>query len=324
MDVYGESGKRAHGTGFVGVNADTEDVVDNLEVYEALVNPQESRPGGNKNNGGMMPPMMMGGAGGGNAAASSGMGNAAAASTAGAVARGVPAGGVVGAPVAAPVASTGAGTVAAGTSSAGAGLGAGTGAGAGAGGSGIGAGMGSGMPSGVVAAEIGDSGTEPAVPTGHIDAEAPGQPGVPEETGAPGQGEGTNRTEPRTSPGGPIDEGAPEDRPGVGPDGRVPVTNDVVSVDPVEIDRVAREWSNLADGMAGLSTNISNLQPAEGDFGMVRVPEPSYGAMTSGLHRMAGGASEEFGQISAGLSATTRSFQETEAEAEATMRGVAQ
>lgn len=327
MDVYGESGKRAHGTGFVGIDADTEDLVDNLEVYEALVNPQESRPN-NKNNGGMMPPMMMGGAGGGNAAASSGMGNAAAASTAGAVARGVPAGGVVGAPVAAPVASPGAGTAAAGSVPGGAGLGGGAGVGAA---PGAGIGTGAGMPTGVMAAEADVSGTEPGAPDGQAVSDTPDEPVESGQSGAadqtppdsPSRDESSDVVDPRSRAGARADGGGTEGPGRIGPDGRV-ATGDVVSVDATEIDRVAKEWSHLADGMAGLSTNISNLQPAEGDFGMVRVPEPSYGAMTSGLHRMAGGASDEFGQISAGLAATTRSFQETEDRAEATMREVAQ
>ena len=67
MDVYSQGEQRAHGTGFVGIEAESDDQIDALEVYEALINPREA---GNQSGGsggpGMMPPMMgmgMGGAG---------------------------------------------------------------------------------------------------------------------------------------------------------------------------------------------------------------------------------------------------------------------
>lgn len=78
MDVYSQQEQRAHGTGFVGIEAESEDAIDNLEVYEALINPRESERGAGGQGGGMMPPPMMGmgGAGassGAAAGASSGM-----------------------------------------------------------------------------------------------------------------------------------------------------------------------------------------------------------------------------------------------------------
>lgn len=78
MDVYSQQEQRAHGTGFVGIKAESEDAIDNLEVYEALINPRESERGPGGQGGGMMPPPMMGmGAGastaGGAAGASSGL-----------------------------------------------------------------------------------------------------------------------------------------------------------------------------------------------------------------------------------------------------------
>lgn len=65
--VQPEGAARAHGTGFVGIEAESDDQIDNLEVYEALINPREAERGGAGQNGpGMMPPMMgMGGGGAG-------------------------------------------------------------------------------------------------------------------------------------------------------------------------------------------------------------------------------------------------------------------
>ena len=44
MDVYSQKEQRAHGTGFVGIEAESDDQIDNLEVYEALINPREAEP----------------------------------------------------------------------------------------------------------------------------------------------------------------------------------------------------------------------------------------------------------------------------------------
>ena len=92
MDVYSQNQQRAHGTGFVGIEAESDDAIDALEVYEATINPREAgNSGGGAGGPGMMPPMMgmMGGGGAGGAAggaaslgASQGMTGAAAASTA--------------------------------------------------------------------------------------------------------------------------------------------------------------------------------------------------------------------------------------------------
>ena len=74
MDVYSQKEQRAHGTGFVGIEAESDDQIDNLEVYEALINPREAERGGAGQNGpGMMPPMMgMGGGGAGATGAGAG------------------------------------------------------------------------------------------------------------------------------------------------------------------------------------------------------------------------------------------------------------
>ncbi|WP_461104079.1 hypothetical protein [Tessaracoccus terricola] len=300
MDVYGESGRRAHRTGVVGVDAETEDTVDNLEVYEALVNPKEANSGGNKGRGGMMPPMMMGGAGAGggsSAAASAGASQAAAVSTAGATARAVPGPMAAGTTTAAPVASPGAG---AGT--------AGAGSTPSFGGGGLPSGGGgvptAGLGAGVVAAQ----------------SEDPGNPGVGEDQPESPGTDPDPVAEEDDGEGGPVD--------GIGRINPLPPTNtdlppdDVVEVNPAEIERLAKEWSSLSDSMTGLSTNISNLQADAGAFGMVRDPEPVYGKMTDGLSRRSGGAAAEFEQISAGLAASAAAFRATEDDATASLGGL--
>lgn len=329
MDVYGEGGKRAAAVNAVGVGmgADTEDEVDNLEVYEAMVNPQESKPNQNKGGQGMMPPMMMGGAGGqGQAAASAGMSsNVAAANQAGAMARQVPTGGVVGGPVGAPVASPGvaaAGGAPSGTAGVGVGgiSGIGGGVGGGVGGLGLGAGAGAGAG---IAAGVAASGVDNTTLTDEFSGEVAPQTGdiVGDGSGDSTADDGGDDQTGSKDPGGPEDGNAPRANPPVEVD-QPPTRTDVVTIDPVEIKRVSKEWSQLSDGMADLSASFTNLQAGDDDFGMVRAPKKHYDAMTSGLQHMAGGASAEFGQISAGLEATNRSFQETEDQAASSIGGL--
>lgn len=329
MDVYGEGGKRAAAVNAagVGIGAETEDEVDNLEVYEAMVNPQESRPNQNKGGQGMMPPMMMGGAGGqGQAAASAGMSsNVAAANQAGAMARQVPTGGVVGGPVGAPVASPGvsaAGSAPAGTAGIGAGGLGGAGAGSGGvGGLGIGAGAGAGagIAAGVTASGVDDA-TLADEFTGAVAPDGNGETGDGSDDSTASQDDGLEQTGADTP--NDADDGKTPDRTGKPEVGLPPVKTDIVTIDPVEIKRVSKEWSQLSDGMADLSTSFTNLQAGEDDFGMVRAPKKHYDTMASGLRQMAGGASAEFGQISAGLDATNRSFQETEDQAASSIGGL--
>ena len=42
MDVYSQNQQRAHGTGFVGIEAESDDAIDALEVHEATINPREA------------------------------------------------------------------------------------------------------------------------------------------------------------------------------------------------------------------------------------------------------------------------------------------
>ncbi|TRY16984.1 hypothetical protein FOJ82_14085 [Tessaracoccus rhinocerotis] len=304
MDVYGESGRRAHRTGVVGVDAETEDTVDNLEVYEALVNPKEAGSGGNKGRGGMMPPMMMGGVGAGggsSAAASAGASQAAAASTAGATARAVPGPMAAGTTTAAPVASpgVGAGTAGAATTPSFGGAGLPSGGGGGIPTAGLGA--------GVVAAQSDDAAAADADPGAGTDApQTDPDPATDDESGDGGPVDGIGRINPVP----PNNTDLPE--------------NDVVEVNPAEIERLAKQWSSLSDSMTGLSTNISNLQADAGAFGMVRDPEPVYGKMTDGLSRRSGGAAAEFEQISAGLAASAAAFRDTEDDATASLGGLSQ
>lgn len=304
MDVYGESGRRAHRTGVVGVDSDTEDTVDNLEVYEALVNPKEANSGGNKGKGGMMPPMMMGGgagAGGSSAAASAGASQAAAASTAGATARAVPGPMAAGTSTAAPAAAPGVGAGSAGAASSGAGGMTGLPAGGG-----IGTPAGGGLGGGVLAA--GSEATDDT--TGESDEPDNSQQDPPTDDGAdedPGEG-------------GTVD---PIGRIQFPPTSELP-PDDAVEVNPAEIERLAKQWSSLSDSMTGLSTSIGNLQADNGAFGMVSGPEPVYGKMTDGLHRRSGGAAAEFDQISAGLAASAKAVRNTEDDATASLGGISQ
>lgn len=265
MDVYSQSDERAHGTGFVGIEADSDDAIDTLEVYEALINPRESERGSGQGGPGMMPPMMgMGGAGGAGASGAQAGLSASAGTSAASVAR-------MSVPVMPGVAPTAGPAVAS----------------AGVGGS---SGTGGGVPSlgGPAAAGLG---TEPVpeplpVPLEALEeapevvTEPPGLEGVVEEPGL-----------------------------------MVETPADVMSVDPAQVEQVAREWSGLSQQMAEIGAAASELQASLEDFGLVRQPAGPYGQMATGIQQLAGGAAKEFDEIAAGLAHGAGAYRDQETEA---------
>ena len=271
MDVYSQGEQRAHGTGFVGIEAESDDQIDALEVYEALINPRES---GNQSGGsggpGMMPPMMgMGGAGGGAASAqATGLSQGMAGNMTGAAARMVTP--VV--PGALPSAQTGA-------ASAGVGA-AGLGGGIGGGGGGLGSGP---IAAGALAEQPAD-----ALGEGPADDPAAADPA------------GGEQTDPGQQPAG-----------DVGPSPR----SDIIQVDPVEVERVAREWADLSAQMSDVGSYVSELQAGPEDFGLMPQPAGAYGDMTSGFTQLAASAAKEFEEISAALAHGAKSYRDQESAA---------
>lgn len=286
MDVYSQKEQRAHGTGFVGIEAESDDQIDNLEVYEALINPREAERGGAGQNGpGMMPPMMgMGGGGAGATGAGAGGMNTsmATAANAGIAARvGGPAGAGA-APVIGPAAaSTGIGGP---TPSVG----------------GLGGGGGlptSPIPSGPAAAGLPVEEPEEA-PESAIQVEPPPEPQPAGEL-VP-----TEKDEP---------EGGGESAP-------VGTTPDVIAIDPAQVEQVAREWSSLAGEMADISTAAGELQASLEDFGMVQQPAGPYGEVSAGIRELAGGASKEFDEIATGLNFGAQAYRDQETQAAQSVR----
>ncbi|NHB84916.1 hypothetical protein G7085_10675 [Tessaracoccus sp. HDW20] len=281
MDVYSQREERAHSTGFVGISADTDDVIDNLEVYEALINPRESERAGGQNGGGMMPPMMgMGGAGGGAAGAAQG---------------------------------------------------------------GLGSAAGGGAAAAAVTMRTAGAGSPGSLPS-------PVRPWPPQESGhrrawrgrdgcrrARSCGHrcivGTGRSR-RLRTGarcGRVYGGCPADEVvgGIGTEGSAPRADvvavppgnpDVISVDPAQVEKVAREWSDLAARMAEVGNAASDLQASLEDFGLVKQPAGPYGEMTNGIRQLAGGASKEFDEIAAGLTYGAQAYRDQEAAAAQTVR----
>ena len=95
---------------------------------------------------------------------------------------------------------------------------------------------------------------------------------------------------------------------------------DVTSVDPAQVDRVAREWSDLASQMEALGVAAAELQTNVEDFGLVKQPAGFYGEMTSGFQQLAGGASQEFDQIAHGLSYGAQAYRDQESAAAQSLR----
>ena len=283
MDVYSQDEQRAHGTGFIGIDAESDDAIDSLEVYEALINPREADQRGGQSGPGMMPPMMGMGGGGAGAAAPGGAGlSTAAANTAAAS--------VVG--KAAPLSMPGVAPTLTGPAAASAGLGVGTAAGLGAGGGG----GPSGLPAGGMPEGLGD------VPPGGLEAaQVPEEPAAEEATEEVPQ---EQQTPPSTPPEASLQ--------GPGPD--------VTAIDPAEVDRVAKEWLGLAQEMATIGSAASELQASLEDFGLVQQPAGPYGEMTTGIQQLAGGASKEFDEIATGLSYGAQAYRDHEAAAAATAR----
>ena len=271
MDVYSQGEQRAHGTGFVGIEAESDDQIDALEVYEALINPRES---GNQSGGsggpGMMPPMMgMGGAGGGAAGAqATGLSQGMAGNMTGAAARMVTP--VV--PGALPSAQTGAASAGVGAAGLGGGI------------SGGGGGLGSGpIAAGALAEQPAD-----ALGEGPADDPAAADPA------------GGEQTDPGQQPAG-----------DVGPSPR----SDIIQVDPVEVERVAREWADLSAQMSDVGSYVSELQAGPEDFGLMPQPAGAYGDMTSGFTQLAASAAKEFEEISAALAHGAKSYRDQESAA---------
>ena len=273
MDVYSQGEQRAHGTGFVGIEAESDDQIDALEVYEALINPREA---GNQSGGsggpGMMPPMMgmgMGGAGGGAAGAqAAGLSQGMAGNMTGAAARMVT-----------PVVPGALPSAQAGAASAGVGA-AGLGGGIGGGGGGLG--------SGPIAAGALADGPADALGEGPADDPAATDPA------------GGEQTDPGQPPAG-----------GVGPSPR----SDIIQVDPVEVERVAREWADLSAQMSDVVSYVSELQAGPEDFGLMPQPANAYGDMTSGFTQLAASAAKEFEEISAALAHGAKSYRDQESAA---------
>ena len=271
MDVYSQGEQRAHGTGFVGIEAESDDQIDALEVYEALINPREA---GNQSGGsggpGMMPPMMgMGGAGGGAASAqAAGLSQGMAGNMTGAAARMVTP--VV--PGALPSAQTGAASAGVGAAGLGGGI------------SGGGGGLGSGpIAAGALAEQPAD-----ALGEGPADDPAAADPA------------GGEQTDPGQQPAG-----------DVGPSPR----SDIIQVDPVEVERVAREWADLSAQMSDVGSYVSELQAGPEDFGLMPQPAGAYGDMTSGFTQLAASAAKEFEEISAALAHGAKSYRDQESAA---------
>lgn len=273
MDVYSQGEQRAHGTGFVGIEAESDDQIDALEVYEALINPREA---GNQSGGsggpGMMPPMMgmgMGGAGGGAAGAqAAGLSQGMAGNMTGAAARMVT-----------PVVPGALPSAQAGAASAGVGA-AGLGGGIGGGGGGLG--------SGPIAAGALADGPADALGEEPVDDPAATDPA------------GGEQTDPGQPPAG-----------GVGPSLR----SDIIQVDPVEVERVAREWADLSAQMSDVGSYVSELQAGPEDFGLMPQPANAYGDMTSGFTQLAASAAKEFEEISAALAHGAKSYRDQESAA---------
>ncbi|AQP48557.1 hypothetical protein BW730_14660 [Tessaracoccus aquimaris] len=284
MDVYSQDEQRAHGTGFIGIDAESDDAIDSLEVYEALINPREADQRGGQGGPGMMPPMMGMGGGGAGAAAPGGAGlSTAAANTAAASMVGK----------ATPLTMPGVAPTLTGPAAASAGLGVGTAAGLGAGGGG--------SPSGLPAGGMPD-GMGEAPPGGLEAAQVSEEPAAEDATEEVPQ-------EQQTPPSTPTDATL---NAGPGPD--------ETAIDPAEVDRVAKEWSGLAQEMATIGSAASELQASLEDFGLVQQPAGPYGEMTSGIQQLAGGASKEFDEIATGLSYGAQAYRDHEAAAAATAR----
>lgn len=297
MDVYSQNEQRAHGTGFVGIEAESNDAIDNLEVYEALINPREADQKGGQGGSGMMPPMMggMGAGGGAGGAVPGGLASSATASSAAmsTAARVTP----LSMPGTAPAAA------AAGPAAASAGIGSGSlGSGSGMGAAGLGMGAaGAGLAAAPAAASPGES-TEAS----DLIATTPVGP----DTAPPPPDDSQAAEQPKDS------GGAASVQPSSPQTGQP----DVVRVDPAEVDRVAKEWSGLANEMADIGSIAEELQASLEDFGMVKQPAGPYGQMTSGIRQLAGGASKEFDEIASGLSHGAQAYREQEAAAATSVR----
>jgi len=344
--------QRAQESGVVGHSYDSDDRIEDLDIYEALVNPHDAEAGATKGGGaggpGMMP--MGGGAGGGSgkagtATGGTGAGSATAARGTSAAGAGTAASGI-GAPGFAG-ASSGVGGITGPGGSGPGGLGGLSTAGLGSGGLGVG-GLGSGgsnfsMPTlGTSAAGVSDPSTAgfevppyTATAPGGFTVPSPGtNPGsgtLPSVPSVPGTGPGTGGltapTLPNPSTGikppsvpsgggsGIPNAGGPGG--GVGGAGGAPSTGSLavapVQASPEMLHKEAQHWDDTAkEYVAAVADPINALAPLSVDFGMMSDAFPPYSDLLNRMKAWSTQAGAEFTNISDALQSASGDYQDTE------------
>jgi hypothetical protein len=332
--------ERVQESGVVGHSYDTDDRLEDLDIYEALVNPHDGQGGSQKRGGGGAPAMMPMG----NTGASSKAETAAAGTTAAGAAKGTSAASAGAGKASGLTGTGGAGVGGAGYGSAGLGAGGLSGVG-GTGSAGLG-GLSSGLGSGGLGSGAGSSWTMPSYGTGAAGLPDPtvDQPGTGTGAIPPGgftvPGTGTTPTVPGTSSGGippikvptvntpgasgikvPSAPGAGGGMPsagGAGGGGGASASTanlgvKTVQASPEMLHKEAQYWDDTTkDFTANVANPVGNQSPSSVDFGMMTGAFSPYNDLLNRLKKWSTDAGSEFSAISDTLQSASGGYTDTE------------
>jgi hypothetical protein len=328
--------ERVQESGVVGHSSDTDDRLEDLDIYEALVNPHDGRGGSqNRGRGGAPAVMPMGNTGSSSKAETAAAGTTTAGSAKGTSAASAGAGNASGLIGTGGSGVSGIGGAGYGSS----GLGTGALSGVGGTGSAVLGGLSSGLGAGGLGSRAGPSWTMPSYGTGAAGLPDPtiDQPGLGTGTtagGFTGPGVGSlppttvpTPTVPITSSGGtppikvPSAAGAGGGMPSAGGAGggggasastaNLGVTT--VQASPEMLHKEAQYWDDTAkDFTANVANPVGNQSPSSVDFGMMTDAFSPYNDVLSRLKKWSADAGSEFSAISDTLQSASGGYQDTE------------